>query len=58
LRVHRFDVRGLPTKRLVLFSFGALGTAVVAAIVVALTWRRWVNAVDPEAAFETAAVAR
>jgi membrane protease YdiL (CAAX protease family) len=42
----------------VIFSFGALGTAVVAAIVVALTWRRWVSAPAPEAALEGVAVAR
>jgi membrane protease YdiL (CAAX protease family) len=42
----------------VVFSFGALGTAVVAAIAVALTWRRWVSAPGPESALEGVAVAR
>jgi membrane protease YdiL (CAAX protease family) len=42
----------------VVFGFGALGTAAVAAIVVALSWRRWVSAPEPEPAFETVAVAR
>jgi membrane protease YdiL (CAAX protease family) len=42
----------------VVFGFGALGTAVVAAIVVALTWRRWVSAPAPGAALEGVAVAR
>lgn len=36
----------------VLFSFAALGTAAVAAIVVGLTWRRWVSALEPESAPE------
>jgi uncharacterized protein len=39
----------------VIFGFGALGTAAVAAIVVVLTWRRWVSAPDPEPAFEAVA---
>ena len=41
----------------VLFSFAALGTAVVATIVVALTWRRWVSAPEPESASERVPVA-
>jgi uncharacterized protein len=41
----------------VLFSFAALGTAAVAAIVVALTWRRWVSAPQPEQAPESIPVA-
>jgi uncharacterized protein len=41
----------------VVFGFGALGTAAVAAIVVALTWRRWVSAPNPESASERVTVA-
>jgi hypothetical protein len=40
----------------VLFSFGALGTAIVAAVVVALTWRRWVSTPDSESAYQSVAV--
>jgi membrane protease YdiL (CAAX protease family) len=36
----------------VVFGFGAAGTAAVAAIVVGLSWRRWVSAAAPEPAFE------
>jgi uncharacterized protein len=41
----------------VLFGFGALGTAAVAVVVVALTWRRWVSVLNPESASERVAVA-
>lgn len=41
----------------VLWSFAALGTAAIAVIVVALTWRRWVSAPEPESASASVPVA-
>jgi membrane protease YdiL (CAAX protease family) len=41
----------------VVFGFGAVGTAAVAAILVALTWHRWVSAPDTGSASERVAVA-
>jgi membrane protease YdiL (CAAX protease family) len=41
----------------VVFGFGALGTAAVAAVVVALSWRRWVAAPKPEPTLESVPVA-
>ncbi|HSL77311.1 MAG TPA: type II CAAX endopeptidase family protein [Candidatus Limnocylindrales bacterium] len=38
----------------VLFGFGAIGTGAVAAVVVALTWHRWVGSPDPERSFGSA----
>ena len=42
----------------VVFSFGALGTAAVAAMVVALSWRRWVSTPISTSGSESVAVAR
>lgn len=41
----------------VVFGFAAVGTAIVAAVVVALTWRRWISVAQPGAAPETVQVA-
>jgi membrane protease YdiL (CAAX protease family) len=40
----------------IVFGFGAVGTAAVAAILIARSWRRWVDAPEPEAVPEAVAV--